>query len=195
MCRHSAPLRSTGGSHLVKDKEGILHRWQEHFSELLNRDSRVEPATIYSIPQTLIRAELDELLLLEEVCKAIFQMKNNKASGSDGILSEIHKHGGEISTHHLHHLFLKIWNNEEIPQDLKDAMIITIFKESDRADCGNVRGISLLSVAGKILAKVLLNRLQPLSESILHETQCGFLPTHTWHRRHDFFVARQGKMS
>ena len=39
------------------------------------------------------------------------------------------------------------------------------------------RGISLLSVAGKILAKVLLNRLQPLLESILPETQCSFQPT------------------
>ena len=38
------------------------------------------------------------------------------------------------------------------------------------------RGISLLSVPGKILPKVLLNLLQPLSESIILETQCGFRP-------------------
>ena len=89
----------------------------------------------------------------------------------------MYKHGGEILANNLHHLFLKIWNTEEIPQDLKDAMIVTIFKKGDRADCGNFRGISLLSVAGKILAKDLLNGLQPLSESILPETQCGFRPT------------------
>ena len=55
-------------------------------------------------------------------------------------------------------------------------MIVTIFKKGDRADCGNFRGISLLSGAGKIFANVLLNRLQPLSESILPETKCGFRP-------------------
>ena len=53
---------------------------------------------------------------------------------------------------------------------------MTIFKKGSRIECGNYRGISLLSVAGKILAKVLLNRLQPLSESIILETQCCFRP-------------------
>ena len=122
-------LRSKYGSILVKDKKGILNRSQEHFSELLSRDSRVEPDTIYIIPQTPIRTELDELPLLEEVWKAIFQMKNNKASGTDGIPSEIYKHAGEILIDHPHQLFLKIWNTEEIPQDLKDVMIVTIFKK------------------------------------------------------------------
>ena len=68
------------------------------------------------------------------------------------------------------------WDNEEVPQELKDASIVTIFKKGSRTECGNYRGISLLSVAGKILAKVLLNRLQLLSESIIPETQCGFRP-------------------
>ena len=76
--------------------------------------------------------------------------------------------------HHLHRLFLKIWDNEEVPQELKDASIVTISKKGSRTEFGNYRGISMLSVAGKILAKVLLNRLQPLSESIIPETQCGF---------------------
>lgn len=41
--------------------------------------------------------------------------------------------------------------------------------------CDNHRGISLLSTAGKILARVLLNRLiDHLEQSLLPETQCGF---------------------
>ena len=54
---------------------------------------------------------------------------------------------------------------------------MTIFKKGDKADCGNYRGISLLAIAGKILAKVLLNRLLPIAEDFLPETQCGFRPT------------------
>ena len=86
------------------------------------------------------------------------------------------KHGGTALVRHLLILFLKIWKDEEVPQELKDASIVTIFKKGSRTECGNYRGISLLSVAGKILAKVLLNRLQPLSESIVPVTQCGFRP-------------------
>ena len=97
-------------------------------------------------------------------------MKCNKASGGDGIPAEVYTHGGAALVRHLHRLFLKIWKNEEVPQELKDASIVTIFKKGRRTECGNYRGISLLSVAGKILAKVLLNRLQALSESIIPET-------------------------
>ena len=45
----------------------------------------------------------------------------------------------------------------------------------DRAECGNSRGISLLSVAGKVLAKVMLTRLlEHVVELVLPESQCGF---------------------
>jgi len=49
-------------------------------------------------------------------------------------------------------------------------------RKGDHACCDNHRGISLLSVAGKVLARVLLNRLtQHVNElGILPESQCGF---------------------
>ena len=60
------------------------------------------------------------------------------------------------------------------PQEFKDAMIVTIFKKGDRTQCGNYRGISLLSTAGKVLAKILLARLQQVASKILPESQSGF---------------------
>ena len=47
-----------------------------------------------------------------------------------------------------------------LPQDLKDARIVHLYKgKGDKSSCGNYREISLLSVAGKLLSKVILNRL------------------------------------
>ena len=136
-----------------------------HFNDLLNCNSHVEADSFDNIPSVPVREELDDVIHIEEVRKAVKQMKCNKASGGDDIPAEVYKHGGTTLVYHLHRLFLKIWDNEEVPQVLKDASIVTIYRD-----------ISLLSVAGKILAKILLNRLQPLSESIIPETQCGFRP-------------------
>ncbi len=43
---------------------------------------------------------------------------------------------------------------------------MAIFKKGGKAECGNYRGISLLSTIGKVLARVLENRLLPLSDEI-----------------------------
>ena len=62
-----------------------------------------------------------------------------------------------------------------MPQNWKDAIIVPIFKKGSRKECGNYRGISLLSTAGKILARIILNRIEEnMCTLILPETQCGF---------------------
>ena len=59
----------------------------------------------------------------------------------------------------LYKLSLQIWETEEIPKDWKDGIIVPVFKKGRRKDCGNYRGVSLLSIAEKILTRILLNRL------------------------------------
>ena len=64
-----------------------------------------------------------------------------------------------------------------MPDDFRDALIVALYKnKGSKSDCGNYRGISLLSVAGKIFARILLNRLITVSERSLPEAQCGFRP-------------------
>ena len=62
-----------------------------------------------------------------------------------------------------------------VPQAWKDASIVTIYKKGDRTDCGDYRGISLISIAGKIFARILFNRLSThITPEEVAETQCGF---------------------
>ena len=62
-----------------------------------------------------------------------------------------------------------------VPQQLKDAKITTLYKnKSDRGDCNNYPGISLLNVTGKVLAKIIFERLQRLADQVYLEPQCGF---------------------
>ena len=64
-----------------------------------------------------------------------------------------------------------------IPQDFKDASIIHLYKQKGNPQvCDNHRGICLLSMAGKILAKILLNRLNAYlyQAGLIPECPCGF---------------------
>ncbi|BHF72548.1 hypothetical protein SprV_0401561500 [Sparganum proliferum] len=71
-----------------------------------------------------------------------------------------------------------MWRQGEVPQDFKDATIVHLYRrKGNRQICDNHRGISLLNIAGKIFARILLNRLNNhLEQGLLPERQCGFRP-------------------
>ncbi|XP_071510462.1 uncharacterized protein [Diadema antillarum] len=171
-----SPLRSADGEVLLNDKTSILTRWSEHFQSLFSANRIVQESALLQIPQQLFKPELDELPTLEETLKAIEQMKIGKAAGVDGIPLEVWKAGGKALHIKLHEFFTLCWNQGQLPQDLRDAIIITLYKNrGEKSECTNYRGITLLSIAGKILARILLNRLTPsVAESVLPESQCGF---------------------
>ena len=77
----------------------------------------------------------------------------------------------------LTELFQCMWRKKAIPQDFKDASITHLYKRKGNPQvCDNHRGISLLSIAGKILAKTLLNRLNAHLDQaeLIPESQHGF---------------------
>ena len=110
---------------------------------------------------------------MDEMAIAIAGLKDGKAPGGDGIPAEVWKHGGDNLLSRLHQLITNAWEVGSVSPAWKDANIVTIYKKSDRTDCGNYRGISLLFVAGKIFARILLNRLSThITPEV--ETQSGF---------------------
>ena len=110
---------------------------------------------------------------------SIKQLTSGKAPGADGIPPDIFKCGGIAIAEELLKLFTQIWQEGEVPQVFKDADIVHLYKnKGDIKCCDNHRGISLLSIAGKIFARLLLNRLFKHTDDIgvIPESQCGFRP-------------------
>ena len=154
-----------------------MKRWAEHFDGVLNWPSSINDEAINRLPQVECNPLLDELPTVSETVKAIKLLSSGKAPGSDAIPVEIYKAEGPPVVEKPTELFHIMWRKEAIPQEFKDASIIHLFKRKGNPQvCDNHRGISLLSIAGKVLARVLLNRLnEPLEQSgLLPERQCGF---------------------
>lgn len=49
----------------------------------------------------------------------------------------------------------EIWEEERTPKEWSKATLIPIHKKGDRSNPDNYRGIALLSVAGKVLTRLL----------------------------------------
>ena len=172
-CLH--PVRSTDGD-LIKNKELILEIWAEYLQNLLNKVHTTDPGFLDDLPTLPIIPKLDDPPSFDEVEKAILSLKYNKSAGPDNIPAEVIKYGGCALHRRLHNFIHDCWSAKCLTLQWKNANIILVHKQKgDRAECGNSRGISLLSVAGKVLAKIMLTRLlEHMVDLVLPESQCGF---------------------
>ena len=152
-------LLNVDGTTLITDKPAILNRWAEHVSAVLNRPAYINAEAIVRLPQVETNTDFERPPSEEEVKKAIKQLSSGKAPGAGAIPAEVYKHGGDTLLHKLTDLFRRMWDEEVIPQQLKDTSIFRLYKKGNRQLCDNYRGISLMAIAGKMLARVLLNRL------------------------------------
>ena len=170
-------MLSVDGSTLLIDKEAILKRWAEHFNSVLNRPSSINEDAIDRLPQIECKALLDEFPTVLETRKTVEQLSSGKTLGADAIPTEVHKAVGLPMAEKLTELLHCMWRKEAIPQEFMDASIIHLYKRKGNPQvCDNHRGISLLCIAGKILAKFLLNRLNDHldQKGLIPESQCGY---------------------
>ena len=93
---------------------------------------------------------LDIAIEKSEIVKCVRKL-NNKTGGSDGLVGELLKYGGSGMVCLLEQLFSVVWHEETVPRQWREGLIVNLFKNGDREDPGNYRGITLLSVVGKVV--------------------------------------------
>ncbi|TWW80160.1 hypothetical protein D4764_10G0011900 [Takifugu flavidus] len=68
------------------------------------------------------------------------------------------------------------WTSGAVPLDWQTGVVVPLFKKGDRRVCSNYRGITLLSLPGKVYSGVLERRVRQIVEPRIQEEQCGFRP-------------------
>ena len=163
---------------LVTDTQCVLRLWRQHFSNLLAGDDPNNSALGECSPIPPIDDDRVEIPppSQDEVKVAIQRLKNNKAAGADGLAAELFKTGGVELIRCMHQLISKIWLAESMPNDWNLSVLCPILKKGDPTICANYRGISLISIAYKVLSSVLCERLKPYTKTLIGPYQCGFRP-------------------
>ena len=120
--------------------------------------------------------ELDEQISISEIRKATLSLKNGKIGGPDFILNEFLKYGIDNMLHYLHALFNKIFDTGYFPDIWGDGFIVPLHKKGSIENVENYRGITLLSVVGKLFTSILNARLNSWAEQyhIYIKAQSGF---------------------
>ena len=169
--RAELPVKDATGNS-IPGQDAQKTRWEEHFSNLLNRPPPVNPPDIAPADNDLdINCEPP---LEEEIISALKLLKSGKAAGGDCIPAEALKADVKTTGKILHSLFDKIWNRERSPKDWKEGHLIKLPKKGDLSNCNNYRGIMLLSVPGKVLSRIILERMKDMVDVSLRGEQAGF---------------------
>ena len=162
---------------VVSGKEDVRNRWKEYFGELLNvEDDRVAELTIFGRSGINSRRRKEfGAITREEIRQALAKMKGGKAPGMDGVDAEFMKVGGDVMIEWLERLFNVCWREGRVPQEWREACIVPIYKgKGEKNECANYRGISLLSIPGKLYGRVIIERVIECTEEQLSEEQGGF---------------------
>lgn len=162
------------GGRILTEIEEIMPRWKEYFQNILE-GTEIED-NVMEICNTNINFEENSGIEFEEVENAVRKLKNGKAPGVDNLKSELLKYMGIEGYRLLHKIIDEAWKAKQVPNDWKTSVIIPIYKNGDRKNCSNYRGISLICSACKVYEIVLEAKLRRAVENKLHGAQSGFRP-------------------
>ena len=84
----------------------------------------------------------------------------NKASGGDGIPVGLFQILKDDAVKVLHSICQQIWKTQQWPQDWKRSVFFPIPKKGNAKERSNYRTIALISRAGKVMFKILRDRIQ-----------------------------------
>ena len=143
-----------------KDRKGMdltesedIKRWQEYREELYQKD-------YHDSDNHKVCTHLEPDILECEVKWVLGGFTMNKASGGDGIPTELFQILKGDAVKVLHSICQQIWKTQQRPQDWKRSVSIPIPKKGNAKECSNYYTIALISHVSKRMLKILQARLQ-----------------------------------
>jgi hypothetical protein len=184
--KHKSDIPNTfiSNGHILSGSFEIAEGFNNFFANIGPELSKKIPNSSNSFKDYL-SGELQENFIFANmthdiIFEAAKRLKNKNSAGPDRLSSHILKHILPSIISPICHLFDLSFKSGFIPEILKTAKIVPIFKSGAVDSFTNYRPISLLSPIGKLLEKVaalqmikFLNKFQ-----ILYEHQYGFRANH-----------------
>lgn len=169
---------------LLTDPTSINGRFASFYQELYS--SRMtctdEELTAYLEEMELpcltstYRDALDAPIMLEEIQRAVASLQNGKTPSPDGIPAELFKTYVEELLPTFKLMLQKAVEEDCLPPTMAEAVIVVILKPGKALEqCSSYRPISLLNVDAKLLAKVLVGRLNVVMTALVHADQSRFM--------------------
>jgi hypothetical protein len=155
----------------VSDAQSKAEAFSNYFKSQFNNCKYPEPPI-----QTFINDNLSHIILdVDAVYNALLKLDPNKCNGPDGIPILVYIKCAEVLAPSLCMLFNLSLTSGIVPNDLKIANVIPVYKKGDKSDITNYRPISILPTIEKVFEKCVFNVVYNITKNDLNVNQHGFI--------------------
>ena len=169
----------------ITDTQKIADEFNKYFANIGNNLASAIPKSKASFELYLRNSPANSFALFpaseNEIENIIECLNISKSSGPYSIPTKLLKILKSTISVPLMHIINLSFSTGIMPEKLKIARVIPIFKKGQRDDISNYRPISLLSVFNKIIETIVYNRLIKFIEKneLLFSNQFGFRTSHS----------------
>ena len=172
---HEAGRVCDENGQVICEEDQVRGRWKEYFASLFQANGEMQQRVSRDVSGGEAQVEENvEEITIEEVQRSIARLKSRKTPGVCEVSGEMLKAGGEVVVEWLHRIMNRAWKSGMVPDDWRKALVVPVHKKGSKLQCKNYRGISLLSIPGKVYAKILEKRLRNITEDKILEEQGAF---------------------
>jgi hypothetical protein len=179
------PNKITINNSKITDPINIANSFNKYFASIGPNLSEIIPNVNCSIHDYLGEQQIQSVFLIpttpDEIEREIDGLNASKATGQFSIPIRLLKILKLLLSKPLSHLFNISFSSGLVPDKLKIAKVIPVYKKGSRLEMSNYRPISLLSIFNKILENLMYSRLMNFikKHNILFENQFGFHSNHS----------------
>ena len=170
---------------IVDDPGNISNIFNEYFSSIGENLAQNIPASDKHFVDFLGNPNPDSIFFVPihkyEILDIVSNLDNKKSSGYDGVNNFLLKGIIVSIVDPLVHIFNLSLLNGQVPDIMKIAKVVPLFKKGDKLEVCNYRPISLLSTLSKVLEKIIYTRTVSFfkNNAIFSNFQFGFREKHS----------------
>jgi exonuclease III len=164
----------------VEDASKVQEMTSAFFQNLYEAEKEVDPSDILNLITERVDGSMNDQLTKPftstEIGDALFQIGPLKAPGPDGLPGRFFQRNWGVLREDVVRGVQEFFAKGELPEGINDTMLVLIPKGNDPQSLKDYRPISLCNVIYKVISKCLVNRLRPILDEIISETQSAFIP-------------------
>ena len=173
------------GGNSVKDKTIIAESFNDYFSKIGHETGQNVPSTDVNYSDFLSNQHPYSMFIDPvvpcDITNTAHKLKSKSSFGHDEISTKLLKQTINNITLPITHIVNRSFITGIVPDQMKIAKVVPVFKSSDRSSIKNYRPISLLTSFSKLLEKIMYDKVMNFlnANNILYEHQYGFRAKHS----------------